>query len=90
MNTMNNIVNEQLKCAMGALHHLSDVGATVRRVSLGECQPLIEIDAAPGAFAQGALAARITRDGVQRRTLIARVCGCTVQWTEQHAVAVRP
>ncbi|MBS0212347.1 MAG: hypothetical protein JSR26_04085 [Proteobacteria bacterium] len=71
-----------------ALRLLEDAGALVLRITLGERQPLIEIDAQPPLI-HGALAARITIAGVQRRTLAARVHGCTVQWYERHVVGAQ-
>lgn len=78
----NAVAAAQLAHAQAALDYLDAAGAIVLAVHLGGSGPCIEIDA-PQRFIRGALAARITRGGVQQRTLLARVRGCTVSWIER-------
>lgn len=89
MNALNDTLNEQLKKAMAAVHHLDDLGATVFRIHLGGRAPVVEIDGEPERFVRGSLAARITINGMQRRTMVATVHGCRVEWIEFHRVGQR-
>lgn len=73
----------QLDLARAALAHLVRCDCIVVKVELGGREPLIEIGERPRRFIKGALAARITVGGIQRRTMLARVHGCSVTWIER-------
>lgn len=88
MNACNVHLSHQWARAAEAIAHLDALGAAVLRVSLGERMPVLDIDAAPARFVHGVLARRETVCGIQRRTMVATVRGCKVQWLERRVLGV--
>ena len=87
LNTMNNIVNDALKRAMAAIHHLNDQGTTVTEVSIRGGRPIIQIDAPGSRFLQGSIKTRRREGDTHRVCLVAPVHGCQVEWTEVYPIA---
>ncbi|MBS0598181.1 MAG: hypothetical protein JSR92_12830 [Proteobacteria bacterium] len=88
MNASNVHLSTQWSRAAAAIAHLDALGAAVLRVKLGERMPVLDIDAAPDRFVHGVLAKRETICGIQRRTMVATVRGCKVQWLERRVLGV--
>lgn len=88
MNACNVHLSHQWARAAEAIAHLDALGAAVLRVSLGERMPVLDIAAAPDRFVHGVLARRETVYGIQRRTMVATVRGCKVQWLERRVLGV--
>lgn len=88
MNASNVHISNQWSRAAAAIAHLDALGAAVLRVKLGEPMPVLDIDAAPDRFVHGVLARRETVCGIQRRTMVATVRGCKVQWLERRVLGV--
>lgn len=89
LNAMNAIINEALKSAMSAVHHLNDLGATVFGVEIRSGRPIIQIDGQPSPFLQGAMKTRRKERGMHRVVMVASVHGCQVEWNELYPVAGR-
>lgn len=88
LNPMNAIINEALKTAMSAVHHLNDQGATVFGVEIRGGRPIVQIDGQHGAFLRGAMKSRKRqRDGTMKVVLVASVNGCQIEWNERHETA---
>lgn len=87
----NSLIADAARSAMAAIHHLDELGATVREIDIRSRRPVVRIDPpATDGFLRGALRRRITEGGVTRSVYVTTCHGATVEWEvrQQRAPAV--
>lgn len=86
MNLHNACIEQRLALAIVGIKHLDAMGCVVTDVDVRGKQPVLHIERNNSRFLHGVMKIRTTANGVCRYTLVARVDGCLVQWTENHDV----
>jgi hypothetical protein len=86
MNTISNIIHDQLAVAAGTHLLLTGKGCVVVRVLIDGCQPRLTLDEPPpptasALLARAALRIERTADGARRELVTTVFGGCLVEWS---------